>query len=359
MSDKTTSTVTASPLRILIPGGEGHLGRLLAQRFSAHGCAVITLTRNPLAKPTGPWKKIYWDGKTLGPWTENLEGADVLINLAGRSVDCRYNAKHREEILRSRVDSTIILDKALQSLRQPPRVWLNASTATIYRHIYDREMDELSGELGGNESDVPASWRFSIDVARQWEHAFFGSQLPATRKVALRAAMVMGPAGEVFPITMRLIRLGLGGAWGDGRQYMSWIHETDFFRAVEFLIHHEEISGIVNVASPTPLPNSEFLRVLRDTCGVHFGLPCQPWMLALGAFLMRTETELLLKSRRVVPAVLKQHGFAFHFPTWPEAAQNLVENWRIQASPRAPTNFIQLHQERTNERTKQRAANRA
>jgi uncharacterized protein len=333
MSDITTSTVpTIQPLSIVIPGGEGHLGRLLAQRFSGRGHAVTTLTRQAHPEPCSPWRTVQWDGKTLGLWTESLENADVLINLSGRSVDCRYNAKNREEILQSRVESTTILGKALQSLRRPPAVWLNASTATIYRHIYDRNMDEFTGELGGSESDASASWRFSVDVARQWEHAFFASHQPATRKVALRAAMVMGPAGEVFPITMRLIRMGLGGAWGDGRQYLSWIHELDFSRAIEFLIAREQISGAVNLAAPVPLPNEEFLRILRNACGIPFGLPSTPWMLAAGAFFMRTETELLLKSRRVVPAILQKYGFEFRFPTWPEAAQELVQNVRTQAS---------------------------
>jgi uncharacterized protein (TIGR01777 family) len=332
MSDMTTeSDTTTSGLHIVIPGGEGHLGRLLAERFSSCGHVVTTLTRNSRLSPD-PWQKIKWDGKTLGPWRETLDGADVLINLSGRSVDCRYNAKNRQEILRSRVESTTVLGYALQAVRRPPRVWLNASTATIYRHTYDRDMDECNGELGGSESDAPASWRFSIDVARQWEGAFFASQLPATRKVALRAAMVMGPAGEVFPITLRLVRLGLGGAWGDGRQYMSWIHETDLFRAVEFLVNHEQISGVVNLAAPAPLPNEEFLRILRNTWGIPFGLPSRPWMLAAGAFFLRTETELLLKSRRVVPAILQKHGFQFLFPTWSEAAQDLVKNWRAQTS---------------------------
>jgi uncharacterized protein len=331
MSDITTEIdTTTRRLHIVIPGGEGHLGRLLAQRFSSCGHVVTTLTRNSRSSPD-PWRKIKWDGKTLGSWTQTLDGADVLINLAGRSVDCRYNAKNREEIVRSRVESTAVLGQALQAIRRPPRVWLNASTATIYRHTYDRDMDEF-GELGGSESNAPASWRFSIDVARQWEYAFLACQLPATRKVALRAAMVMGPAGEVFPITLRLIRLGLGGAWGDGRQYMSWIHETDFFRAVEFLIDHEQISGAVNLAAPAPLPNKEFLRILRNSWGVPFGLPSRPWMLAAGAFLLRTETELLLKSRRVVPAILQKHGFQFMFPTWPEAAQDLVRDRRARAS---------------------------
>lgn len=214
MTDRTASTVAAThPLRIVIPGGDGHLGRLLAERFSGRGHAVTILTRNPQPAPSTRWNRVHWDGKTIGPWTETLRKADILINLSGRSVDCRYNRENREKILQSRVLSTTILGKALESLGRPPAVWLNASTATIYRHTYDRNMDEFTGELGGNESDAPSSWRFSIDVARQWEHAFFASHLPTTRKVALRTAMVMGPAGEVFPITMRLIRLGLGGSW--------------------------------------------------------------------------------------------------------------------------------------------------
>jgi uncharacterized protein (TIGR01777 family) len=280
-----------------------------------------------------PWKTLHWDGREPGPWTESLEEADVVINLAGRSVDCRYNTKNRAEILRSRVESTIALGNAIHSIGHPPRLWLNASTATIYRHAFDREMDETTGELGGFEPDVPASWRFSIDVARQWEHSFFASQTPRTRKIALRAAMVMSPeTGGIFSIMLRLVRLGLGGAWGTGRQYMSWIHEADFFRAVEFLIEHEEISGAVNVAAPNPLPNAQFMSDLRTVWGIPFGLPAQPWMLKVGALFLRTETELLLKSRRVVPAILQSHGFRFDFAEWPAAAQDLVRRCREQSS---------------------------
>jgi len=343
MSDKTIATAPPAPsssssslysLRIVIAGGEGHLGRLLARRFSAAGHSVTTLTRSMRRSAIRkPWKTLHWDGREPGLWTESLEGADAIINLAGRSVDCRYNTKNRTEILRSRVESTIALGNAIQALCHPPHLWLNASTATIYRHAFDREMDETTGELGGNEPDAPASWRFSIDVARQWEHSFFASHTPRTRKIALRAAMVMSPEiGEIFSIMSRLVRMGLGGAWGAGRQYMSWIHEADFFRAVEFLFEHEEISGVVNVAAPDPLPNAQFMSDLRAAWGIPFGLPSQPWMLRVAAFFLRTETELLLKSRRVVPAILQNHGFQFNFPEWPAAAQDLVRRWREQSS---------------------------
>jgi len=274
-----------------------------------------------------------WDGTALGAWIEGLENADVLINLAGQSVDCRYNAKNREQILRSRVDSTAVLGKAIQSLHRPPRLWLNASTATIYRHTYDRDMDEVSGELGGNERDTPKSWRFSIDVARQWEQTFFASQTAGTRKIALRTAMVMSSEpGGIFEVVLRLVHLGLGGQWGSGRQYMSWIHGQDFSRAIEFLIARKEITGVVNLAAPGPLPNAQFLSVLRDAWGIGFGLPASERMLQVGAFVLGTEAELLLKSRRVVPGLLQRHGFEFRFPEWPEAARNLVEQWRAQHS---------------------------
>lgn len=368
MSDRTIATQDVlshtparalHPLRIVIPGGEGHLGRLLTRAFLALGHTVTTLSRRP-ASPSSRetsrespsrWRSLVWDGRTLGPWTESLERADVLINLAGRRVDCRYNAKNREQILRSRVESTAILGKAIPALRHPPRLWLNASTATIYRHAYDRDMDESTGELGGHEPDAPAAWRFSIDVAQQWEQAFFSSHTPATRKIAMRTAMVMSSApGGVFEVVLRLVRMGLGGPWGSGRQYMSWIHEADFLRAVEFLIEREEIAGVVNLAAPRPLPNAQFLSAVQDAWGIPFGLPAREWMLEVGAFFLRTETELLLKSRRVVPGLLQKHGFEFWFPAWPEAARDLVRRCRARGPIENAHGFVRTFQEGTGER---------
>lgn len=324
MIDATVNTVDASAqsqpsllarLRIVVPGGEGHLDvRFLAQRFSKLGHQVTTLSRSQKAsslrqtavQSCDPWRAVARDGKGLGAWMETLGDADALINLAGRSVDGRYNDRNRQEILHSRIRSTTVLGEAILKMRRPPRVWLNASTGTIYRHSLDRVMDEASGQIGGDEPDAPAAWRFSIEVA---------------------ALVMSGTEGGVFEALLRLVRVGLGGAWGV-RQYISWIHEEDFARAIEFLIGHGEISGTVNLAAPFPLPNNEFMSALRDAWGIQLGLPAREWILGIGAFLMRTETELLLKSRRVVPGILQGNGFEFRYPEWPAAARDLVSGWR-------------------------------
>jgi len=320
-------------LHIVIPGGQGHLGRLLCRHFSSLGHDVTTLTRHPQGAACEAWKRVVWDGRNLGPWVGALADADVVINLVGRSVDCRYNSKNRRQILQSRVQSTVLLGQAIRGLGRAPRVWLNASTATIYRHSFDRDMDEFCDELGRNDPDAPASWGFSIEVAKEWEKAFFDVPAPRTRKVAMRAAMVMSLERDgILEMLLRLIRVGLGGTWGSGRQYMSWIHEEDFCRSVEFLIEDEGITGAVNLAAPVPVSNEEFLFVLRDAWGIDYGLPLREWMLHFGAVLLRTETQLLLKSRRAVPGILLREGFAFSFPEWPQAALDLVDRWRERFS---------------------------
>jgi uncharacterized protein len=226
-------------LRIVIAGGTGQIGRLLAGHFHARGDEVVVLSREAVP---APWLEVVWNARDLDLWEEELEGADVLINLSGRSVDCRYTWVHRNEIKQSRVQSTEVLGEAVMRCRRPPRLWMNASTATIYRHALDREIDEFEGELGGNEPGLPETWRFSIDVAKSWERSFFDADTPGTRKVALRSAMTMSPvSGNVFAVLLGLVRLGLGGAAGAGTQFVSWIHEDDFLRAIEFLIAREEI----------------------------------------------------------------------------------------------------------------------
>jgi uncharacterized protein (TIGR01777 family) len=279
------------------------------------------LSRRPDARP---WRVIAWDGATLGRWQRDIDGCDVVINLAGRSVNCRYTAANREEILQSRVLSTRVVGQAIAVAARKPRVWLQASTATIYAHRYDSPNDEYSGILGGNESSVPRSWRFSIDVALAWERAFEDAATEGTRKIALRSAMTLSPdSGGVFDTLLGLARCGLGGSAGAGRQFMSWIHYEDFIAAVRWLIDRDDIMGAVNVAAPNPLPNAEFMRVLRQACGVPFGLRANRCMLEIGAVLMRTETELVLKSRRVVPGRLLEHGFTFTYPDWRSAADDL------------------------------------
>jgi len=314
------------PLRIVIPGGSGQVGRVLARHFSQRGHHVIVLTRGP---HTAEWQTVHWDAQTPGLWTPYLEGADVCINLAGRSVNCRYTPDNRTEIYNSRIVSTQLLGEVIGSLANPPRHWLNASTATIYRHALDRPMDEQTGELGGNEKDAPDTWNFSIRVAKDWETAFFQAETPNTRKIAMRSAITFSPVpGNAFAVLSNLARVGLGGKQGNGRQWVSWIHEEDFARAVEFLIAREDLEGPVNIASPNPEHNRDFMAILREAWDMPNGIPAPAPILELASFLMRTETELVLKSRRVIPTRLLEAGFHFNFPNWPHAAQDLVQKWR-------------------------------
>jgi uncharacterized protein (TIGR01777 family) len=229
----------------------------------------------------------------------------------------------------SRVRSTRAIGQAIATAIQPPRVWLQAGTATIYAHRFDAANDEATGILGGDEPNAPDTWRFSIDVAKAWEAAANEAVVPQTRKVLLRSALTLSPDRDgVFDVLLKLVRRGLGGAAGDGRQYVSWIHDQDFVRAVYWLIDHPELEGPVNVASPNPVPNAEFMSGLREALPMGFGLPAKKWMLEVGAFLMRTETELILKSRRVVPKRLLDSGFTFRYPTWPQAASDLCRRWK-------------------------------
>jgi hypothetical protein len=244
-------------------------------------------------------------------------------------VNCRYSDANRRAIKESRVNSARIVGEAIGRATRPPRVWLQMSTATIYAHRFDAPNDEATGVIGGAEPDAPAAWRFSIDVATSWERAVDEALAPHTRKVKLRAAVIMSPdAGGVFDTLLRLVRFGLGGQSGDGRQYVSWIHDEDFVRAVRWLIEHDELAGAINLAAPNPLPNSEFMRALREAWGARVGLPATRLMLEAGAFFLRSETELILKSRRVVPGTLLESGFEFRFPQWPEAARDLCRRWR-------------------------------
>ena len=316
-------------MRVVIPGGSGQVGTILGRALREGGHDVVVLSRQP--RPA-PWRVVPWDGETAGPWYSEIDGADAVINLAGRSVNCRYSPTNRRLIKESRVKATCVVGAAIAAASRPPRVWLQASTATIYAHRFDAPNDEATGLLGGSEPHAPDTWRFSIDVAMSWERAAEEAATPRTRKVLLRSAIVLSPdRGGPFDLLLRLVRCGLGGRAGGGRQYVSWIHDRDFARAVLWLIERDGFEGAVNVASPNPLPNLEFMRVLRDAWGIPFGLPAAAWMLEAAAFFLRTETELILKSRRVVPGRLEQAGFTFCFPGWPLAARDLCDRRRQES----------------------------
>ncbi|HXK21525.1 MAG TPA: DUF1731 domain-containing protein [Myxococcota bacterium] len=315
-------------MKVVIPGGTGQIGQVLVRALLARGDDVVVLSRGGRSAA----RVAHWDGRTLGTWAEEFEGADAVINLAGRSVNCRYTLTHVTEMLRSRVDSTLLVGSAIARCARPPRSWLQMSTATIYAHRFDAANDEETGWIGGAEPDAPRRWDFSVEIAKAWERALFGSKTPATRCVALRSAVMLSADPSThLDLLLGLVRLGLGGRVSGGRQYVSWIHERDFVRAVEFLLTRPDLEGPINLASPNPLPQREFMAALRDAAGVPIGLPATSWMAEVGAFLLRSDTELLLKSRRVVPGRLCRAGFTFEFATWLDAARDLVARRRARA----------------------------
>ncbi len=318
----------ATPLvHIVIPGGTGQVGAILARAFVSDGHTVTVLSRRP--DRSSNWRTLQWDGDTLGPWVDEFNSADVVINLAGRTVNCRYNAANQQAMMNSRLDSTRVVGEAISSVANPPRLWLQASTATIYAHRLDAPNDEYTGLLGGDEPGAPRKWNYSATIARNWEAEVDKAVTPNTRKVKLRSAMTMSPdSGGIFDTLLGLTRRGLGGTSGSGRQFVSWIHDYDFIQSIYWIIEHEAIDGPVNLSSPNPIPNSDFMRVLRKAWGTRIGLSATALMLEVGALFMRTETELVLKSRRVVPTKLTNSGFAFRFPEWAGAAQDLCRRWR-------------------------------
>lgn len=314
-------------MKIVIPGGTGQVGGILRRALAERGDEVVVLSRRPETMEKGV-RHVLWDGRTLGNWVPELEDADAVVNLAGRTVSCRYNDKNLRQMMNSRVDSTRVVGEAIAQAARPPKVWLQASTATIYADSRSRSdglaHTEANGILGGEELDVPLYWEYSTRIARRWEEAQAAANTPHTRRVALRSAMVMTPDdGGVFDYLSWLTRLGLGGPVDGGRQYVSWIHGEDFVRAVLCLLEHEKLDGPVNVTSPDPVPQRDLMRSLRRAWNQPFGLPATRLMAELGAFALRTDTELLLKtagSCRVVssmPASASSTHFGMPQPsTW-------------------------------------------
>lgn len=303
--------MSTSKNKIIIAAGTGFIGEGLINHFANNEIVVLTRHVKPNFKNV---KYIYWDARSMGDWCTELESAKAVINLTGKSVNCRYNQKNKDEILASRIDSTKIIGQAINACKIPPQIWINAGSATIYRHSTDKQMSEVNGEY---END------FSVQVCKAWEKTFNEIETMQTRKLFLRITIVLGKSGGVFKTLKTLTKIGLGGKHGDGKQFVSWIHEKDLCRSIEFLIQHEELSGTFNCAAPNPVLNNDFMKKLRKKLKIPFGLPQPTFILAMGTWLMRTEKELVLKSRNVIPERLTQSGFEFEFKTIDEAYEDL------------------------------------
>ncbi len=300
--------------KLIIAAGTGFLGQVLVEHFTDKFDEIVILTRGK-SKNIDSIKYVNWDAKTLTGWENELENSSVLINLAGKSVDCRYTENNKKEIYDSRIDSTKILNEAVLNCKNPPKHWLNSSTSTIYRFSLDKQMDEIDGEIGDD---------FSMNIAKSWEKAFFETETPKTLKTALRTSIVLGKNGGAFVPIKMLAKFGLGGKQGKGNQFISWIHEKDFARAIEFVIE-KELTEIVNIVSPNSIRNYDFMKTLREIIGVPFGISTNKLLLEIGSFFIRTETELVLKSRNVIPKRLQENGFTFEYETLEKAFKNLIK----------------------------------
>ena len=291
--------------KIVIAGGTGFVGNYLTQKFNSIGYKVIIVSRQN--------NNVKWDNSAA--IVAALDNAEMLINLAGKSVDCRYNEKNKKEIYDSRIDTTQILGAAITQCKNPPPIWINSSTATIYRHAQDRPMTESSGEIGSG---------FSVNVATNWEKTFFDFKLLKTRQVALRMAIVLGKDGGVIKPIKNLVRFGLGGKQGSGNQMFSWIHIEDLYNVIVFLQQHKECVGFFNTSAPNPVTNKTLMQLFRKNMNIPIGLPIPKWILQFGAVLIKTETELVLKSRWVIPERLLQQGFTFKYSVVDEALKNIL-----------------------------------
>jgi len=296
-------------MKMIIAAGTGFLGKNLEKYFLNKNYEIKILTRNPKRK-----NEIYWDAKTVGNWKEELENSDVLINLAGKSVDCRYNEKNKKEIFDSRIYSTKVLQQAIDECQNPPKIWLNASSATIYTHSETQLNTEENGIIGDD---------FSMNICKSWEKEFFKTENPNIRKVALRTSIVLGKNGGAFPKFKQISKLGLGGKQGRGNQMMSWIHIDDFCEAVNFIIENETLKGAINITAPNPLSNEKMMKQLREKIKIPFGIPSQVWLLEIAAIFIKTETELMLKSRNVYPEILIENGFQFKYDNFEKALDKL------------------------------------
>lgn len=299
--------------KMVIAAGTGFLGTVLIDFFKESYQEITVLTRGK-SEQKNNIQYVHWNAKSLTGWEKVLENTDVLINLAGKSVDCRYTPENKAAILSSRIDSTKVLNEAVLKCENPPKHFINSSTATIYRHSEDKQMDEYSGEIGDD---------FSMNIAKSWEKAFYDVETNKTLKTAVRTSIVLGKNGGAFIPLKRLTQLGFGGKNGNGNQFVSWIHELDFARAISFIIE-KRLEGNINVVSPKPQRNVDFMRELRKAVGIPFGIPISKIMLKIGAKIIQTEPELVLKSRNVIPKRLTENGFTFEYHNLEKAFKNLL-----------------------------------
>ncbi len=301
--------------KLIIAGGSGFLGKELIDHLNNQFDKIIILSRT-VGKDEGKINYRKWDARTSGNWSEDFEEADVIINLCGKSVDCRYTKKNKAEIFSSRLDSTKIIGEAILKCKNPPKLWINGASATIYTHSEDTPMTESTGKIGSG---------FSVEVCKAWEKTFNEFNLPHTRKINLRISMVFGNTGGVFPVLVGLTKKGLGGTMGKGTQQVSWIHIDDFCESVKWIIENKNKSGVYNLVAPEPVVNKKLMALLRQLTSIKIGLPATSWMLEVGAFFLRTETELILKSRYSYPEKLLNEGFKFKYNKIEEALMSLIK----------------------------------
>lgn len=354
--------------KIIIAGGTGFIGQALAAYFGKDNRVVILSRQSvnghnnnyskKLLKSADGYNITYWrwDGRHVEKhWAQDIDGADIVINLAGKSVNCRYTEKNKQEIFDSRTDATETIGQAIRQAAVPPRLWINAASATTYKHTLDKPQNEYSGEISEWKKDnMPYSFfdrlrfrykrwlaglrfgkqstryadlekDFSVQVCKKWENTFFEQRTPFTRKIALRTAITLGAGGVIVPY-FNLLKFALGGQQGNGKQLYSWVHIEDFCRVVEWCYDHKDMEGVYNCVAPHAVTNKSFMATLRRITGHKIGLPAFTWMLELGAALIGTETELILKSRWVVPAKLIASGFRFKYETVEEALKQIVNN---------------------------------
>lgn len=302
--------------KIVLAGGTGQIGTALCKFYAERAEKIIILSRRE-NKQVKNMHYVKWDAKTQGEWVKEIGGADIVVNLCGKNVNCRYTRKNKKEIFDSRTNSTKALATAISS--NPPKLWVQSASATIYRHSEDRPMTEKDGVIGTG---------FSVEVCKKWERVFLEEtqQFTGMRRVILRISLVLGKKEGVFPRLRNLARLGMGGKQGSGEQWVSWIHETDVARMIDWIATHREIDGVINCTAPTPVKNKDFMSIIRNGFHMPLGLPSPAWLLEMGAFFIRTETELILKSRWVLPRKIERTGFDFQFPDAATAIHNLIHS---------------------------------